>query len=54
MTNSSLRTGSRPSCSRQGRHVLAENSSHYIPFTDADLLAREIITLVDAARDSRN
>ena len=38
----------------QGRHVLAENSSHYIPFTDADLLAGEIIALVDASRSSRN
>lgn len=33
----------------QGRHVLADNSSHYIPFTDPEIVVREILTMVSSS-----
>ena len=36
----------RAAQSSQGRHVLAENSSHYVPLTDPDLIADEIRRIV--------
>jgi pimeloyl-ACP methyl ester carboxylesterase len=32
----------------RGRHVLAAGSSHYVPFTEPDLVADEILRIVDA------
>ncbi len=34
----------------QGRHVAAEASSHYVPFTEPELVAAEILRIVDAVR----
>lgn len=34
----------------QGRHVAAEASSHYVPFTEPELVAREILRIVDDVR----
>jgi pimeloyl-ACP methyl ester carboxylesterase len=34
----------------QGRHVTAERSGHYVPFTEPDLVAAEILRIVDAVR----
>jgi pimeloyl-ACP methyl ester carboxylesterase len=31
----------------QGRHVLAPRSSHYVPLTDPDLVAAEVVRIVD-------
>lgn len=33
----------------QGRHVRADRSSHYVPFTEPELVAAEILGLVDGA-----
>jgi pimeloyl-ACP methyl ester carboxylesterase len=33
----------------QGRHVTADQSSHYVPFTDPDLVVAEILRIVEAA-----
>lgn len=32
----------------QGRHVRADRSSHYIPFTEPEIVASEILSVVDA------
>lgn len=34
----------------QGRHVAAERSGHYVPFTEPELVAAEILRIVEAAR----
>ena len=34
----------------QGRHVRAERSSHYVPFTEAELVAAEVLRVVELAR----
>jgi pimeloyl-ACP methyl ester carboxylesterase len=36
---------------RQGRHVTADASSHYVPFTEPQLVADEILRIVDLARE---
>ncbi|WP_441898451.1 alpha/beta fold hydrolase [Microbacterium sp.] len=38
----------RAAVSPRGRHVLAETSSHYVPFTDPELIAAEIHRLTGA------
>jgi pimeloyl-ACP methyl ester carboxylesterase len=34
----------------QGRHVSAEHSTHYVPFTEPEIVVAETLALVDAAR----
>jgi pimeloyl-ACP methyl ester carboxylesterase len=36
----------------QGRHVRAERSGHYVPFIEPQLIADEILRIVDATRRS--
>jgi dihydroflavonol-4-reductase len=37
----------------QGRHIVAPKSSHYIPFTEPELVASEVLRVVDQARGAR-
>lgn len=34
----------------QGRHVTADNSSHYVPMTDPDVVADEVLRIIEAFR----
>ncbi|MEU1982480.1 alpha/beta hydrolase [Nocardia sp. NPDC019395] len=38
----------RAAASARGRHVMAPNSAHYVPLTDADLVAAEVRRLAEA------
>jgi pimeloyl-ACP methyl ester carboxylesterase len=42
----------RAEASPQGRHVVAETSGHHVPFTQPDVVAAEILRIIDAARDA--
>ena len=35
----------------QGRHARAERSSHYVPFTQPELVAAEVLRVVELARE---
>ena len=43
----------RASQFRQGRHVLAPNSGHMAPVTDPDLIANEILRIVNVVRSAK-
>lgn len=38
----------------RGRHVLARHSGHHVPFTEPDLVAAEVLMIVDAWREARS
>jgi pimeloyl-ACP methyl ester carboxylesterase len=38
----------------RGRHVLARRSGHHVPFTEPDLVAAEVLTIIDAWREARS
>ncbi|WP_433664249.1 alpha/beta fold hydrolase [Nocardia sp. CA-128927] len=42
----------RAAQSPHGRHVMAEHSSHYVPATDPELIAREIAGMIPSAESS--
>ncbi|MFI6044034.1 alpha/beta fold hydrolase [Nocardia sp. NPDC051321] len=41
----------RAAQSPHGRHVVAENSSHYVPVTEPDLIVREIARMIPSVAD---
>jgi pimeloyl-ACP methyl ester carboxylesterase len=42
----------RAACYPHGRHVSAFDSTHYVPFTEPELVATEALALVDAVRSA--
>ncbi|MEU7141360.1 hypothetical protein ABZ942_18035 [Nocardia sp. NPDC046473] len=42
----------RAAQSPQGRHVIAEHSSHYIPVTEPDVVVREIAKIIPSTENA--